>query len=76
MSDAKQIASEKIAECLALATRALKEAEKIATEAKLSFTWSGPGYGMGGRFDAENWRDSGCSDYDNEPAWRASSHSC
>lgn len=75
----KQTASKKIAEQLEIADKALAKAEKIADESGVSFSWSGPAYGMGGYYQPEEKKPEG-SDEDwyssDEAGWRASSQSC
>lgn len=77
MSDeSKRVANNKIAQCLELAKRSIAEAEKIADENQITFSWS-LSYGMGGTYYPKGWNDSGCSDEDDlEGRWRSSSSMC
>lgn len=52
-------------ECVALA-----DEHKVAFSADIMST-----YGTGAYYDPE-WSDSGCTDYDADGGWRASSQSC
>ena len=87
MADARQDSSKKIADKLAEIQRLLNEAQQIADENGVSFSWGGPAYGMGGSYHpkedwndsgcSENdWNDSGCSGDDGEYGWMPSSQSC
>lgn len=78
MTDKKE-AQGKIAEQIKIAQDALKEAARIADEAKVHFNWEGPSYGMGGSYEGdpddrylEDWQDSD----DVNAGWSASSQSC
>jgi hypothetical protein len=69
----QQEASRQIAEKLETAKRALADAQNIADENGVGFSWSGPEYGMGGYYTAKpNWDSSGCSDEE----WSASTRQC
>ena len=75
----KQIAQGKVAEQIKIAQDAIKEAQRIADEAKISFSFEGPAYGMGGYYEGnpedrylEDWQDSD----DISAGWSASSQSC
>ncbi len=75
----KQIAQAKIAGQIKIAQDALTEAQRIADEAKVSFSWEGPSYGMGGYYTGdkteryfEDWQESDADD----AGWSASSQSC
>jgi hypothetical protein len=75
----KQEAQGKVAEQLKIAEAALKEAARVADEAKISFSWEGPSYGMGGYYEGdkesryfEDWQESDAED----AGWSASSQSC
>jgi hypothetical protein len=75
----KQEAQGKVAEQLKIAEAALKEAARVADEAKISFSWEGPSYGMGGYSEGdkesryfEDWQESDAED----AGWSASSQSC
>ena len=60
MADARQDASKKIADKLAEIQRLLNEAQQIADENGVSFSWDGPAFGMGGSYHPkEDWNDSG-----------------
>ena len=80
MSDQdKKIAQGKIAEQIKIAEAALNEAQRLANEAKVSFSWEGPSYGMGGHYEGDpedryiqDWQDSD----DVNAGWSASSQSC
>ena len=67
----REEANKEIQALVARAYAAIRHAEEIADEHKLSFSFS-PAYGMGGRYngDPDDWG------YDQEDGWRASSHSC
>lgn len=54
-------ATKKIAELVKVAETALEEAEKLATQYSISFSWDGPGYGMGGWFQSNEWQSSSSS---------------
>ena len=78
MTDKKE-AQGKIAEQIKIAQDALAEAQRIANEAKVSFSWEGPSYGMGGYYEGDpedryiqDWQDSDADD----AGWSASSQSC
>ncbi len=59
MSDQdKKEAQGKIAEQIKIAENALREAQRIADEAKVHFNWSGPSYGMGGYNDGRDGIDA------------------
>lgn len=69
----KKEANAKISSLLAQADAKLEEAAKIAREAGVSFSWSGPAYGMGGYFEPEGHTDQWGDETD---GWMASSQSC
>lgn len=75
--EALELISQKLAE----ADKLIAEAEQIAKDNGVEFSWDGPTYGMGGYFgkasdwESSDWEDSGCS-IDVEYEWRASSQSC
>lgn len=59
----------------------IRECEKLADEAGVDFSWSGPSYGMGGWFTpkgAEDWDETDSEDYGSPGRgyWMASSRSC
>lgn len=75
----KQDAQGKIAEQIKIAQDAIKEAQRLADEHKLSFSWPGSSYGMGGHYEGdpddrylEDWQSSD----DDDAGWSASSTSC
>jgi NADH:ubiquinone oxidoreductase subunit E len=55
------VATQKIAELVKVAETALEEAKKLATQYSISFSWVGPGYGMGGWFRSNEWQSSSSS---------------
>jgi hypothetical protein len=57
----KKIANEKIAACLALATRALKEAEEIAKDAGVDFAWTSPDGTHNSFNGTKDWDESACT---------------
>lgn len=71
--DTRREATGKIAEQLKIANEALKEAQRIADDAGVSFSWDGPTYGMGGYY-TPNFEES--DNYYEESGWNASSQSC
>lgn len=72
MSERKQKKALKdISERLEQISDLLRECEEIAKEAKVSFTFSGPAYGMGGTFTSV-----ADPDFDDSAGWQASSNSC
>lgn len=77
----KKTANEKISVLVKEAKEKIREAEKIATEAGVSFSFS-VAYGMGGEFVADPEEIADIRRYDSwkfedgKPAWYASSQSC
>jgi hypothetical protein len=73
-------AQEKISAKLAEAEKMIAEAQEIADETGVSFTWDGPTYGMGGHYEPQpkndEWENSACFEDESESGWSASSHSC
>jgi hypothetical protein len=77
MTDPKQAALDRIAECVERAKRALLEAENIATDAGVNFHWKGPGtQGSTTFYGDRHWRDSGCSEEGDDPQWFSSTDEC
>lgn len=81
MTMTKQEASNIIAEKVTQAEKLIGEAEQIANEAGVDFSWGGPSYGMGGWFtgkDSEEWSESNSREYgqDGHGYWMNSSSSC
>ncbi len=82
MSLSKEEASKQIAEKLDQAQKLLHEAEALADEAGVEFSWK-PFYGGGGTYfgkdSRDDWQDSNgeweTSDY-YETGWQSSSHNC
>lgn len=72
----KSEAESKIADLIREADEKIREAEKLADEHGLQFSWDGPSYGMGGWYTPNHpdWESSNC--YGEETGWMASSHSC
>lgn len=74
----QQEASAQIANLIRSAEAKISEAEKIADEYGVSFSWDGPSYGMGGWYTGKSekpeWADS---DWEaSDEGWSASSQSC
>ena len=74
----KQEAQGKIAEQLKIVRDAFAEAERIADEAGVSFSWDGPSYGMGGYYEGQGERKDETDEEweDSDAGWSASSQSC
>ena len=62
-------AYEKISKIMAKVDKMISEAEVIADEAKVDFSWHGPTYGMGGSYLHEAGKYS-------EQGWNSSSSMC
>jgi inosine/xanthosine triphosphate pyrophosphatase family protein len=81
MSDKeRKKANEKIERLLKEAENAINEACRLARDHKLTFSWDGPSYGMGGYFDGQaavtkkgEYGETYDEDFD---GWNASSQSC
>ncbi|MDD5149989.1 MAG: hypothetical protein PHC28_05835 [Flavobacterium sp.] len=71
MTDTREV-NKQIANLIKEAEAKISEAEALAKEYKLSFSWSGPAYGMGGYYDGD-WETSNC---EGESGWNPSSSSC
>lgn len=72
----KEEANAKIKELTDEAMKKVREAQKIADETNVCFSFS-VAYGMGGWYDPENKRDNAYyEDEDNEAGWNPSSQSC
>lgn len=74
-----QEATKKIAELTASAMTLIRQAEKIADENGVSFSFD-VAYGMGGTYtpkSSDGWNSSGCSDFgDDSSGWQSSSSGC
>lgn len=77
--DTQQKAMKTIAEKIKQAEALIAEAEIIANENGVGFSWDGFAYGMGGSFiprSDEDWSSSYEDKADENGVWRSSSSSC
>ena len=74
ISDWDKEIAEKVKQACAL----LSEAEDIADKAGITFSWDGPGYGMGGYYSpkGEDWTESSAECGDSDGGRSSSSSNC